>query len=157
MKLDVMMGVDEMLDKFDDIKDHDLVVMGLDPRRARVEEFASVMNDIGKRLDGIRKKPRLAFFIFSRDQPWKDAEARIWANDFIEGHLDCLRHVLDEVHMRREGFDMDTFPGVGRIRFIALAGYGRITEMKCGGVIIELDELGQAYLKAVRGESVGLS
>ena len=135
----------------------DIVAYGFDPRRVRPKEIADVLRRISEAFDD-RRRPFMALVILTDDinPPWKEAWARDWAREFVDGHTECLRYLLDESLLRRIGYQMDDFPGVGQLRLIVMAGYGEIT---CDGTYASLrvNAEGKAILMALRGERVGKS
>jgi hypothetical protein len=147
---------EELIKKLKESVPGDLVVYGFDPRRVSPNEVAAAMERIAANVPPCQRPPMALYLQDDGDEcPWAKPWTRVWAREFVNGHTDAMRLLIDEPTARSAGWPLDTFAGVGRLRIAVMSGLGSITKYDDGSVGLDLDDEGLALLAGLRGDHYG--
>lgn len=123
-------------------------VIEVDPHKAPPSEIAQMLTEHYR--DHENKTMDFGFALLGEEFPWKDATSQAWARQFVDGFPSLLGHMVDELIMVKEGWPVLNIPVFGRIRFLALAGFGGFRESD-GVARPHVDVEGKAILDGLRG------
>lgn len=121
----------------------------VDPHKAPPSEIAQMLTAHYEKREN--QEMGFAFVVQTEGAPWSDATAQAWARQFVDGFPSLLGHMVDELTMVEQGWPVVDIPIFGRIRFLALGGFGRFVERTPGVFRPEVDVEGKAILAGLRG------
>lgn len=128
----------------------DLVFVGLDPNYTTADEVGGALREIINSMPE-EKWPTIAFAFMGENAEPNSKVLSTFARNFVDDYVDVLASFVDELDMIESGIEMADFPGFGRTRLLAAAGYGEII-INGPCVTVRLSEIGSAMLRSIRGE-----
>jgi len=130
--------------------DRDLIVMSFDASAIPPAKIAEAISQIETKARGRVCLCPITFAEDGASSPeWSDPALLMWVGRFVQDHSDLLPLLYDEELLRQKKAELADVPFLGRIRVLALGGYGSVS-LSGNRAFFGLTLEGCAILKGIR-------